>query len=278
MRGKTKFSVIVPAFNCKDLIEKTLVSVLEQTYDNFEIIIVDDASTDGTSWYADALSKLYRPFIAHVVHHDRNVGPTGSMVSGHSVADGDVVLQLDGDGDTIDPETFELYAEWYDDRDIWMCGAMLDKLVGTVRAPSPQRVYNAQCNRFGGVQQFHPRSWRKWLWYKIPRDELINPDTGEYWRAASDCSFLWNMWELAGAFRVAYVWKPLYVHNLNNPLNMRKDPKLRPEQDRFVSTIVARQPLLPLRARHGRVRRRPKPTHFVWEHRDGISIELDIKE
>ena len=43
-------SVIVPAYNCSDYIEDTIRTVAEQTYTNWELILVDDKSTDDTAY------------------------------------------------------------------------------------------------------------------------------------------------------------------------------------------------------------------------------------
>lgn len=43
-----KFSIIIPVYNCEDLISKCLDSILNQTYKNIEILVIDDCSTDNT--------------------------------------------------------------------------------------------------------------------------------------------------------------------------------------------------------------------------------------
>ena len=45
---KPKFSVIIGTYNCKKFLKLAIESVLNQTYKNFELIIVDDCSTDGS--------------------------------------------------------------------------------------------------------------------------------------------------------------------------------------------------------------------------------------
>ena len=45
---KPEVSIVIPTYNCEDYIDRALESVFAQTYSNFEVILVDDASTDST--------------------------------------------------------------------------------------------------------------------------------------------------------------------------------------------------------------------------------------
>jgi glycosyltransferase involved in cell wall biosynthesis len=57
--NKPLISVIIPAYNCEKTIEIAIRSILDQTYSNIEIIVVDDASTDNTWSVAEKLAKTY---------------------------------------------------------------------------------------------------------------------------------------------------------------------------------------------------------------------------
>ena len=48
MERKMKFSVIVPVYNCEDSLPRCIESILYQTYPDWELILVDDGSTDGS--------------------------------------------------------------------------------------------------------------------------------------------------------------------------------------------------------------------------------------
>lgn len=94
------FSIIIPTYNRAAFIEKTLRSVFSQTYDHFEIIIVDDCSTDNTE-------EVLRPFLAsgkvRVIKHDQNYERAHSRNRGMEAARGDFVTFLDSD-DLMYPE------------------------------------------------------------------------------------------------------------------------------------------------------------------------------
>ncbi|MDR3240911.1 MAG: glycosyltransferase [Lactobacillaceae bacterium] len=99
MQEVVKYSVVIPAYNIEGFIEKTLVSVAEQTYRNFEAIIVDDGSKDATGKMAEDFSAQYENF--HVIHK-QNAGLSAARNTGIEAAQGKYVLFLDGD-DYISP-------------------------------------------------------------------------------------------------------------------------------------------------------------------------------
>jgi len=98
-------SVVVPAYNTSNYIESAIQSVLNQTYKNIEIIVVDDCSTD------DTVKKLlkYRDKV-HVVRHEKNQGAAIARNSGIGQCRGRLVAFLDGDDKWV-PEKLEIFAE-----------------------------------------------------------------------------------------------------------------------------------------------------------------------
>jgi len=89
-----KVSVIIPAYNRVDYIDQTIMSVLEQTYSNVELIVVDDGSTDGTyekiKSYGDRLTLL-----THKSHENR--GQSAAINLGIAKAGGKYIAILDSD-------------------------------------------------------------------------------------------------------------------------------------------------------------------------------------
>jgi glycosyltransferase involved in cell wall biosynthesis len=96
-------SVIIPCFNSGKYLAETIKSVLNQTYQNFEIIIVDDGSTDiFTRQY---LSELTHPKIKVFFKENEGVSITRNIAISHST--GEYILPLDAD-DTISKDYLEL--------------------------------------------------------------------------------------------------------------------------------------------------------------------------
>lgn len=88
------FSVIIPTYNRAAFIEATLESVLEQTYRHYEIIVVDNASTDNTE---ELLQPLVRSGQINFIRHDKNYERARSRNTGMAAARGDFVTLLDSD-------------------------------------------------------------------------------------------------------------------------------------------------------------------------------------
>ncbi len=91
-----KLSVIIPAYNSKKYIKRTLQSLLGQTLKKFEVIVVDDGSTDGT--YATANGMLKNSGISeYKVVRKENGGVSSARNRGLDSCTGDYVIFLDSD-------------------------------------------------------------------------------------------------------------------------------------------------------------------------------------
>ena len=97
-------SIIIPAYNIENYIAKCLDSLLNQTYKNLEIIVVDDGSSDNTGKIIDDYISKYGNI---KVIHKKNAGVSAARNSGIEVASGDYIGFVDGD-DTVDKEMFEV--------------------------------------------------------------------------------------------------------------------------------------------------------------------------
>lgn len=92
---KHNFSIIIPVYNKEMYIEECVLSVLNQEYDNFEIIVVDDCSTDNSLEICQLLCEKSKKVV--VLKNSINSGVSFSRNRGLEKANGDFVIFLDGD-------------------------------------------------------------------------------------------------------------------------------------------------------------------------------------
>jgi glycosyltransferase involved in cell wall biosynthesis len=94
MNEYPSFSVVIPTYNRAAFIEATLQSVLAQTYRNYEIIVVDNCSTDNTD---EVLERFIRAGQIRFIKHEQNYERARSRNTGMSNARGDFLTLLDSD-------------------------------------------------------------------------------------------------------------------------------------------------------------------------------------
>ena len=112
-------SLIVPIYNVASYVDRCVASLVNQTYSNLEILLVDDGSTDGSGALCDEWAK--KDSRIHVVHKE-NGGLSDTRNQGIKLSKGDYLAFIDGD-DYIAPEYCEkLYqALAAHDADIALC-------------------------------------------------------------------------------------------------------------------------------------------------------------
>lgn len=116
-------SVLMPVFNCGLYIEESVQSVLNQAFSNFELIIIDDCSTDNTTdiikKFSDSRIRLYEK--------GNNSGLIDSLNFGISIAKGEFIARMDGD-DICLPERFSKQVNFLiENPDILMVGTALKR-------------------------------------------------------------------------------------------------------------------------------------------------------
>src|SRR3990172_86863 len=98
MSWKPLVSVIIPFYNAEKFIQEAIDSVFAQTYGNWELLLVDDGSTDATSEIALRYAEQYPNKVRYLQHEGRqNRGLSASRNRGISNAKGDFIAFLDAD-------------------------------------------------------------------------------------------------------------------------------------------------------------------------------------
>lgn len=120
MRNKPCISIIVPVYNVEKYLKKCITSILKQTFRDFELILVDDGSTDCSGKICDDFAKMdSRIFVIH----KNNAGLSSARNIGISIARGNYLGFVDSD-DYIATDMYEmLYKNLIrEDADISVCG------------------------------------------------------------------------------------------------------------------------------------------------------------
>lgn len=104
MRDYPLVSITVPVYNVENFLDRCVESLIHQSYDNLEIILIDDASTDNSAVMCDDWAK--RDHRIRVIHKASNEGPSDARKTGLAHAHGDFLLQVDSD-DWIDRAAVE---------------------------------------------------------------------------------------------------------------------------------------------------------------------------
>lgn len=91
-----KLSVVIPTYNRGEKIETVLKSLQEQSFRDFEVIVINDGSTDNTASVLDKLQQQKWSFLLRIVHQE-NKGRSGVRNSGFVLALADIIVSIDDD-------------------------------------------------------------------------------------------------------------------------------------------------------------------------------------
>lgn len=229
---KPSFKIVVPSFNSVQYLPRTLQSIEDQRYTDYEVCVVDDASTLAA--HRELVQKVCADNEWKAIHHEKNTGALYSLIHGIQTLapkDDDVIVVLDGDDWFAHDQALERLADYYSDPDVlitWGQYKVHPKAWLPVRYAEPvtDEVIASNTWRDQPWIFWHPHTFRYSLWKRI-KDEDLRDREGEYFRVSGDQAFMFPMLEMAGP-KGKFIDEVLYVYNIDNPLN---DFKInRPEQ------------------------------------------------
>lgn len=141
-------SLIIPVYKVSAYVERCLKSVIKQTYNHFECIIVDDASPDDSIARCERMIAAYEgPIQFRILRHEQNRGLSAARNTGTDAATGDYILYIDSD-DLISNDCVE-------------------RLMAPVLRDKSIEMVFGDCLRFNddGVLDNHRDSWRQYKDY-----------------------------------------------------------------------------------------------------------------
>lgn len=174
---KEKVSIIVPVYKSEAYLSRCLDSILNQTYTNIEVILVDDGSPDQSGMICDEYAK--KDSRIKVIHQE-NKGVSSARNAGLKIAGGEYIGFVDSD-DFIAPEMYERMVENMNkDRDLVICGCNRCNSDGElqVKKAKPLTYYELQCPQEALPSVMYQRVTMA-VWSKLFRRNRILSEAGE---------------------------------------------------------------------------------------------------
>lgn len=133
-----KVSVIIPAFRCAKTIKATVDSIREQTFPDWELLLIDDGSDDNTPQVLAELAALDERITVHTL---TNGGPARARNAGMELAKGEYIYFMDSD-DLALPEMLEGMVKAADEKelDVVCCGYRMERLKAGREASEPGAI------------------------------------------------------------------------------------------------------------------------------------------
>jgi glycosyltransferase involved in cell wall biosynthesis len=227
-----KFIVISTAYNKGNYVSFNVNSIKQQSYKNYLVIYGYDLSTDST---LERLKYSIEDDDKFIIHHNTNKKGLISnflncikyLKDNNLINPEDIIVEVDADDWLLHPFVFEYLNRAYQDPNIWMSYGQyitypLGQLGGHFTMALPEDG-NIRKNPFA---YSHLKTYKAWLFDKLSEEDLINPETGEYWRAASDLAISMPMVEMAGKDRIIRLDQPIYVYNVSDGLESESKGRL----------------------------------------------------
>jgi glycosyltransferase involved in cell wall biosynthesis len=176
--NRPKISVIVPVYNGREYLSASLDSLLASTYENLEIILVDNGSTDGSGKICDDYAASDSRIA--VLHAESNLGVSTARNMGLEIATGEWIGFFDSD-DKIEPDMYEylIYHAEAENADVAQCGVFKDYPGKTeiVNCPEkPVTVCSPNEMNEGFWQHFAFSVWSKIYKREVVRDICFRTD------------------------------------------------------------------------------------------------------
>jgi glycosyltransferase involved in cell wall biosynthesis len=207
-----KHSIIVTGYNCETYIEDCIDSVLKQTYDNFEILIYNDGSTDNTKKF---LEKYKTNVKIKILNQDENLGALYGRFFLNKIATGDIISFL-GMDDMLSENALEVLNKYYTPNIKMTYGNWVDYHTGKIHdiEEYSNEVFKVKNFRRVKWRATALNSFRKNILDLIP-EKLLKHD-GKFFTNCTDLAYSFPCLEICNKDEVAVIKEPIYIYRSNH--------------------------------------------------------------
>lgn len=229
-----KFSIIIPTFNVEKYLNKCLDGILSQTYSNYEVILIDDLSSDKTREIIEQY-RLKNNKIK-VIYNKKNSGPAYSRQQGIDLSEGEYILFLDSDDwycrDNLLEKIYSIIEKYSLDcicfryKTIHKHNIVINKNNGAKKG-----VYN--CKDIALLKEKTQSPFWHYLWNKCYRKSILSEKNIRFnermWHA-EDVKFNQEFLKYSKSFYIMNDY--MYVYNCKNTTSLtRKDVVANEKKD-----------------------------------------------
>ncbi len=274
-------SFVVTSYNYEKYIAETLASIKLQTYKNFEIIIVDDCSSDNSCNIIEDFISYNQDLKITLIKHKENSGQLASMITGLKAAKGQFVSFIDSD-DILMPEYAQNHIRVHLESSVAFTSCQIaeigeDNEIHTMYSKASPHCDNLETLLTGEKVNFKilkNKRFGGWYWspnssamFRKASIELI-PDykNADKWKICPD-KFLFNFANLIGGS--AIIFTPLigYRRHKNNAGNcslVTGDKRLHSD---YITKINIQN----------NIKIRPETIRFLWQEREKLGKRNTVK-
>ncbi len=274
-------SFVVTSFNYGKFILTTLESIKAQTYKNFEIIIVDDCSSDNSCEIIEDFISYNQDLKITLIKHEKNMGQFASMITGLKAAQGEFISFIDSD-DVLTPQYAKCHIRVHLETSVAFTSCQIieigeDNEIHTMysnASPHCEKLEELFAGEKVNYKILKHKRFGGWYWspnssamFRKASVELIKDfqDT-ENWKICPD-KFLFNFANLIGGSAIIYT--PLigyrrHKSNAGNSSLVTGDKRLHSD---YITKINIKNNL----------KIRPETIKFLWQEKEKLGKRNTVK-
>jgi len=221
MEEQTRFIVFTAGFNSMQWVHKNIKSVKKQNYNNYIHIIVDDATTDGTS--NEIENNKHKKLV--IYRNEKNIKWISNALKylpNHIKSKEDVIVIVDMDDWLANENVLKILHKKYTKQKLWMTygNYAVYNNNSIIKKPFKRTKLDNKRTVRGG-SYIHLRTFKSFLWNAINKDDLKGPN-GKYVSCTYDRAIMYPMMEMCPEDKIYHFEKVLYIYNNSNILSVRK--------------------------------------------------------
>jgi glycosyltransferase involved in cell wall biosynthesis len=234
---ENRFIIISTVYNKEKWIGFNVNSIKQQSYKNFIVIYAYDKSSDNT---LEELNKhVAKDDRFHIVFNKNQDSQISNFIyayeymkSLNQIESEDIIVEVDADDWLLHPFVFDYLNQAYQDPNIWMSyGHYIEYPSGKVGGHFNMHLPDGDNIRQNPFAYSHLKTYKAWLFDKVPREYLIDPRTGKYWKTTADFAMCMPMVEMAGKDRIVRFDQPTYVYNTSDDLSSESKTNLAAQKE-----------------------------------------------